>query len=190
MTPFWQGIRDETFPMGSSERTRDITKTMAAAGYDVRESDPFSDKVLQLALSREVSPYVNRIRLLWQKMREPIDGVFPAAPGLPRNAKTYMKRVNDVYVTDAYHSLSIEGYQVTPELIERVRGGAWNPDANRDDREQRNAMAARGYWQAFQEVQKSIRQVLNGENPGQVVEHDHGDWYRELFAPSVAVGLL
>lgn len=168
----------------------EIVKTMAAAGFDVRESDPFSDKPSQLAIAREVSPYVNRLRLLWQKMREPIVGVSPAAPGLPRNAQAYMKRVNDAYVTDAYHSLSIEGYQVTPELIERVRSGDWNPDANRDDREQRNAMAARGYWQAFQSVEKSIRRVLKGENPGQVVEDDHGDWYRELFAPSVAVGLL
>ena len=25
------------------------------------------------------------------------------------------------YVTDAYHSLSIKGYRVTPELIEKVR---------------------------------------------------------------------
>jgi hypothetical protein len=30
-------------------------------------------------------------------------------------------RKSDAYVTDAYHSLSIEGYRVTPELIERVR---------------------------------------------------------------------
>jgi Fic family protein len=163
---------------------------MAAAGYDMRESDPFSDKPPQFVLTREASPYVNRIRLLWQKMREPIIGTFPAAPGLPRKVDAYMKRVNDVYVTDAYHSLSIEGYQVTPELIERVRTGAWNPEKNRDDREQRNAMAARGYWQAFQAVQKSIRRVLKKENPGQVAEDDHGNWYRELFAPSVAVGLL
>jgi hypothetical protein len=44
-------------------------------------------------------------------------------------------------------TLSIEGYRVTRELIERVRSGAWNPDEN--DRERRNAMAARGYWQAY-----------------------------------------
>jgi hypothetical protein len=93
-------------------------------------------------------------------------------------------------VNKGWHVTALLRYQFTPELIERVRSGSWNPDANRDDREQHNAMAARGYWQAFQAVQKSIRQVLNGENPGQVAEDDHGDWYRELFAPSVAVGLL
>jgi hypothetical protein len=168
----------------------DITKTMTAAGYDVRENDPFQDRPPRLAVTREISPYVNRIRLLWQKMREPIVGRFPAAPGLPRAVKAYMKQVNDAYVTDAYHSLSIEGYRVTPGLIERVRSGAWNPEANQDDREQRNAMAARGYWQSFQAVQESIRKVLSGQNPGQVADDDHGSWYRELFAPSVSVGLL
>src|SRR5512132_884280 len=39
----------------------------------------------------------------------------------------YLKHVQDVYVTDAYHSLSIEGYRVNPALIERVRSGTWNP---------------------------------------------------------------
>ena len=98
--------------------------------------------------------------------------------------------MQEVYVTDAYHSLSIEGYRVSPALIERVRSGAWKPDANEQDREQRNTLAARGYWLAFQAVEKSLRRVLGGENPGAVAEEDHGAWYREMFAPSVTAGLL
>ncbi len=62
-------------------------------------------------------------------MREPVIESFPEAPGRPRKTGAYMKRVNDAYVTDAYHSLSIEGYRVTPDLIERVRSGTWNPEA-------------------------------------------------------------
>jgi len=115
---------------------------------------------------------------------------FPKAPGRPRNIKAYMKRVDDAYVTDAYHSLSIEGYRVTRELIERVRSGSWNPETDEGDREQRNAMAARGYWLAYQAVQGSVRKVLRKENPGLVADEDHGTWYRELFAPSVTAGLL
>ena len=168
----------------------DIARTMSAAGYDVRENDPFIDKPALPLPVRETSPYVNRIRLLWQKMREPIIDRFPKAPGLPRNIGAYMKRVGDAYVTDAYHSLSIEGYRVSTELIERVRGGKWNPEKNEEDRQQRNAMAARGYWQAYQAVQKSVGRVLHGDNPGLVADEDHGSWYRELFAPSVTAGLL
>jgi hypothetical protein len=168
----------------------DIVKTMTAAGYAVRENDPFTDKPSLVIGARETSPYTNRLRLLWQKMREPVIERFPKAPGPPRNSEAYLKRVNDAYVTDAYHSLSIEGYRVTPALIERVRSGTWNPEADEGDREQRNAMAARGYWQTFQAVQKSLGKILKGENPGEVADADHGTWYRELFAPSVTIGLL
>ncbi len=176
--------------IGRGQMADEIVKTMSAAGYNVRESDPFADKPSLVIGPREASPYVNRIRLLWQKMREPVIDRFPKAPGVPRDIEAYMKRVNDAYVTDAYHSLSIEGYRVSRELIERVRSGTWNPEENEGDREQRNAMAARGYWQAFQVVQASVRRVLQGENAGMVVAEDHRTWYRELFAPSVTVGLV
>src|SRR5258708_25698201 len=159
----------------------DIVKTMTAAGYAVRENDPFTDKPSLVIGARETSPYVNRLRLLWQKMREPVIERFPKAPGAPRNIRAYLKRVKNAYVTDAYHSLPLEGYRVTPALIERVRSGTWNPEADEGDREQRSAMAARGYWQAFQAVQKSLGRILKGENPGEVADADHGTWYRELF---------
>lgn len=35
-----------------------------------------------------------------------------------------------------------------------------------------------------------MKRVLKGENAGTVADDDLGNWYRELFAPSVAVGLL
>ena len=54
--------------------------------------------------------------------------------------------IDNSYLSDAHNSLSIEGYAVTPELIERVRTGAWNPDSNANDRQNRDAIAARGYW--------------------------------------------
>lgn len=92
-------------------------------------------------------------------------------------------------MTDAYHSLSIEGYRVSPALIEAVRGGTWNPERNEDHRAQRDA-PARGYWQACQVVRRSVRRVLEGENPGTVAAEDHGAWYREMFAPRVAAGLV
>lgn len=163
---------------------------MAAAGYPVRENNPFSERVSTFLPQRELSPYINRIRMLWSGMRESIIDNFPAAPGLPADVEQYMHRVDDVYVTDAYHSLSIEGYGVTPEVIERVRAGSWNPDRNEEDRNQRNALAARGYWEAFQSVRESVQEVITGSNPGEVADRDHGEWYRQLFAPGVIAGIL
>ena len=176
--------------IGRDSLANEIVGAMRAAGYEVRENDPFDTRPPVILGPRETSPYVNRIRLMWQEMRAPVIERFPRAPGLPSDIEGYLKRVEDVYVTDAYHSLSIEGYRVNRELIERVRSGSWNPDANDNDRNQRNAMAARGYWQAFQAVRKSIQRVVSGENPGAVADPDHRTWYREMFAPSVAAGLL
>jgi len=176
--------------IGRDRIADDIVNTMRAAGYDVREQDPFASRVSLVLPRREVSPYAGRIRLMWQQMRGAVIERLPASPGQPTDIEAYLKHVQEVYVTDAYHSLSIEGYRVSPALIERVRSGAWNPDTNEQDREQRNALAARGYWLAFQAVQKSLRRVLGGENPGAVAEEGHGAWYREMFAPSVTAGLL
>ena len=176
--------------IGRNRIADDIVKTMRAAGYDVRENDPFESQPALAFSTRERSPYVNRIRLMWQEMREPIIEIFPPAPGLTKNVNKYLKQVEDIYVTDAYHSLSIEGYHVSPELIERVRSGNWNPDINANVREDKNALAARGYWQAYQAVRKSVRRVLQNENSGTVADEDHANWYREMFAPGVATGLL
>ena len=176
--------------IGRDRIADDIVQTMRTAGYDVRENDPFETQIAVTLPAREQSPYVNRIRLMWQEMRGSIIGRFPAAPGLPTDTRAYLKHVEDVYVTDAYHSLSIEGYRVSPELIERVRSGNWNPDGDENDREQRNALAARGYWQAYQAVRKSIDKVLRGNNPGLVADDDHRLWFREMFAPGVTAGLL
>lgn len=179
------------FRNNNQERIADnITRTMQRAGYDVREVDPFETKLVIPLSGRVNSPYGNRIRLMWQMMREKIITHFPAAPGLPANKKMYLDEVEKIYVTDAYHSLSIEKYKVTPELIERVRKGTWNAKGNVEDRKQRDAMAARGYWDAFQEVEKSISRILDGKNSGEVAYSDHGEWYAALFGPSVTAGLL
>lgn len=175
---------------GQQRIANDIVKTMERAGYTVRETDPFEDKPAFVLPVREVSPYVNRVRLMWNAMRQPVLDVFPRTPGIPGDARAYLKAMDDIYVNDAYHSLSIEGYRVSRELIERVRSGAWNPEQNPQDRENRNALAARGYYDAFQSVKASVEKVLGGGNAGSVAHDDHSDWYRQLFGPSVTAGII
>ena len=176
--------------IGRDRIADDIVRTMRTADHDIREKDPFEDELNLILPKQEQAPYVNRIRLMWQQMRQPVLEQFPVAPGRPSDIPAFIKAADDIYVTDAYHSLSIEGYRVSPELIERVRSGEWDPDENEGDHEHRNALAARGYWQAYQVVRQSLRRVLKGDNPGAVGDEDHRDWYREMFAPSVTAGLL
>jgi fido (protein-threonine AMPylation protein) len=176
--------------IGRARIADDILKSMKSADFDCREEDPFDTPSLVSFGRFERSPYVNRIRLMWHEMRGAILDVFPKPLGMPLDINRYLKHVQEIYVTDAYHSLSIEGYRVSRELIEKVRLGAWNPDASEEDREQHDALAARGYWQAYQMVRRSVERVLSGANSGAVADEDHGDWYRELFAPSITAGLL
>ena len=179
------------FRNAGRERIADeIVKTMEAAGYTVRETDPFESKPQSLLPLREESPYVNRIRLMWDAMRQPVLEAFPRPPGIPKDAERYLKAVEEAYVTDAYHSLSIEGYRVSPALIERVRSGTWNTDDHAEDRENRNALAARGYYDAFVAVKAGVEKTLRGANVGDVARDDHSEWYRRLFGPSVTAGII
>lgn len=176
--------------IGSPHIADEIIKTMLAAGFNIREHDPFKEAPLFSLLIKEISPYVNRMDILWQEMRQEVILNFPKPPQQPLNIETYLQHVEEIYVNDAYHSLSIEGYRVSRELIERVRRGTWDPLNRKKDREDASALAARGYWQAFKIVEKSVRKVLSGMNPGKVFDEDHRAWYREMFAPSVIAGVL
>ena len=172
------------------ELADEVRETMRSAGYTINESNPFERPLVDIALRSTEFPYCGRIRLLWHQMREDVLGAFGKEPGLSRDAVAYLADVEERYVTDAYHSLSIEGYRVSEDLIEHVRTGEWNPDAVKADADTRNAMAARGYWQGHNAVKETIKAILDGTNAGEVIRKDHHVWYRELFGPSVAAGIV
>ena len=176
--------------IGRIKIANQIIATFKQADFDIREEDPFAVNMDIMLHSRERSPYAIRIRLMWQEMRKTVLNIFPPAPGINLEIKAYMQNIDDVFITDAYHSLFIERYKVTPGLISRVSSGEWNVASNTEDSKQRDAMAARGYYQAFNQVKESIQKILNGSNAGILSEQDHESWFRELFNPSVAAGLL
>jgi fido (protein-threonine AMPylation protein) len=175
---------------GRGDFADEILRAMKGAGYDVRESSPFEAGHIFRSLRRPAAPIVGRIEMLWESMRGKVLAVFPKAPGLPTDNEAYLRYVNEIYRTDAYHSLSIEGYSVTHALVERVRQGGWDPEHDAGDRRNRDVLAARGYWQAFQLVKKEVERVITGENPAALARAVHNDWYRELFQPSVTAGLI
>ena len=176
--------------VGRADDAVRIVRTMKQAKYEVREGNPFEIVVPTLTNSRERSPYVMRLQSMWTAWREDVLAVFPPPPGRPRAVKAYLTKVTEGYQADAYNSLSIEGYQVDDAQIERVAKRGWNPSNDEQDKRDRDALAARGYYQAFQAVKESLAEILAGQNAGDVARNAHHHWVGELFAPAVTVGIL
>lgn len=174
--------------LGRHDAATAIVATMRSADYVVQEVSPFDAPVSPLPGGRAESPYVQRLRMTWAQMRDAVIQAFPAPGAMPVDAAQALDDVEARYVADAYHSLSIEGYRVTPELIERVRAGHWDPDGA--DREQRDAMAARGYFEAHKQVKECIGGCLEAQGRVSGLRDALGSWYRALFSPSVIAGLL
>lgn len=168
----------------------EIVDAMTQAGHRVRESDPFEPGYPVPSIRPRTPAIVARMQGMWQAMRPAVVEVFPEPPRVQAPA-TYLERVEAMYTQDAYHSLSIEGYRVTPQLIDRVRSGDWAPDQSPEDRERRDALAARGYWQAFQRVKATVADVLaDPASAAPLTRDQHRAWYRDLFQPAVAAGIL
>lgn len=172
------------------EEAERIRKAFAKFKITLKSANPFELAEATLSPSKERSPYVLRLRSMWAGWRQDVIKAFPPAPGLENQGAGYLAQVDERYLSDAYNSLSIEGYRVTDELIERVARGDWNPDGDPEQDTTRNALAARGYYQAFQAVKESIGKVLNKDNAGLVAKRDHHDWFAELFGPSVTAGIV
>lgn len=172
--------------IGKDRIADDIIKLMRASDYQVREENPYSSEEKEQMPYAE-SPYSNRIIMMWRNMRKTIIELFPNDRKVA-DIDGCIANVDENYKSDAYHSMSIEGYHVTEELIEKVRTGNWNPKG--DDKDNKNALVARGYYDAFNEVKESIKKILNGNNAGSVVDEDHQMWYMKLWGQFVGAGLL
>jgi hypothetical protein len=178
--------------IGDNQKADQIIRDMQAAGLSISEVNPFEKHVPVLReLPRITSASSGRIEVMWKKMRTAVIEIFPSPTGLtPGKEERVIRIIQERYKHDAYHSLSIEGYEVTEELIQKIADEGWNPEADPKDYEQTNAMAAKGYHEAFQRILQSVRKVIAGELPGKVFEDDLQDWYRALFSASVQAGIL
>jgi Fic family protein len=159
------------------------------------DDDPFAgEAVYQLGMPGR-SPLYTRIKILWAQHREAVLATRPRAAVMDISADTYLARVDAMRIEDAYHSLSIERYRVTPEQIRKVAEEQWDPVGNPEDQRQVDAMAARGYLDAFELVKADAMQVFSGKGsaPGlaaRLFSERHQAWFQKLFGPSVDAGIL
>jgi Fic family protein len=79
---------------------------------------------------------------------------------------------------------------VTPDLIQKIAIGDWNPQSEQD-KQQRDAMAAKGYLEAFNLVKLAANQAYLKQKTGaELFIEQHQRWFAQLFMPSVEAGLL
>ena len=163
------------------------------------DDDPFAgEPVYQLGTPGR-SPLYNRIKVLWAQHREAVLATRPLQARVEMPIDDYLARVEAIRVEDAYHSLSIERYRVTPELIRRVAEEQWDPAGNPQDQRQIDAMAARGYLDAFQLIKEDAGQAfsMKASTPGssalnaaRLFNERHQAWFQKLFGPSVDAGII
>lgn len=177
---------------GNISASQAVVKDMKLAGYSVKPVNPFISFAPSIGTGRFSSPYTPRIIAMWNNFRGPVIDMFPEPFITIENSgpDTIIKRIRENLSEDAYHSLSIEGYRITDDLIKRVRSGEWNPDKEIEDSTLRDTLAAKGYSLAYEAVLDSVTKGLNGENPGVIIKESLADWYRQLFYPMVQAGIV
>ena len=169
---------------GQSDMASEIRELLIQAGHKAPKTDTQTSGP---AKADNLPSYCKRLQLMWGEMREPVISHFPSAPDSEIDITTYLEVVEDSYTNDAYHSLSIEGYRVTEDLINKVRNSEL---LSQSDSNQNDVLATKGYSLAFLLVKKSIEKMLAGKNPGLIAKSDHQLWFREMFSPNVQAGLL
>lgn len=176
--------------IGREEMADQLISTMKQVGYSIQEANPFEEDI---RLERfEPSPYASRLRLMWMKMCPKVvalkesAGIHPVA----KDVESVLAMMDATYIKDSYNSLSIEGYKITEGLLERVRSGNWDPKNDDEDQERKNALAARGYYQAYQLLKQSVADSLAGEDPAKMYVKSHQGWHFQLFEPCIRAGII
>jgi hypothetical protein len=173
-----------------------VLAQLAGFGIQLKTDErPFDDAPVFALGTPGKSPLYARVRALWGQHRAAVAASRPVGCALSVTPAEYLARIQAIRVEDAYHSLSIERYRVTPELIRRVADEGWAPLTDAADQQQAAAMAARGYLDAFELVRDAAAQVyeLRESKPalaGLLFAEKHQSWYQKLFGPSVAAGIL
>jgi len=174
--------------------SKKLEAIMSGAFGSIKVKNPFVVPPVILAAEKKEAASARRIRIMWQQMRAEIITDFseykPHTDFFSKPLDATLNLVNELYIHDAYHSLSIEGYAVTPELIERVSHGDWSPETIAQDNDTKNALAARGYYDAFNRVKESLTAAYNKEDLAYLIDVGITQWHTSLFTPCVTAGLI
>lgn len=178
--------------LGREKEAKRISDTYTSLiGPKITPFNPFHTKPIFGSTQLVESPYAARVEGLWEKYSTKINELNSNIKSKKIDLNTLLSELDDKYTQDAYHSLSIEGYKVTTELIEKIKHGNWDPETNKEDKKTRDALAAKGYFEAFAELKSNIIQYLESKEK---IENNMSDLqsrlYQKLFLPSVQANIL
>ena len=180
--------------IGREEMADEILRMMRQVGYTVSEENPFEENIQMEIFAKYVSldtrsPYAARIRLMWMQMRKVVLEIVNIKP-VQQDVASVMAMMDATYVKDSYNSLSIEGYKITEGLLERVKSGNWDPTKDEEDKGRKDALAARGYYQAYNLLKQGVADCFSGQEPAQLYVKGHQDWHFQLFEPCIRAGIV
>jgi len=179
--------------LGKRAESKKLQVIMEGIFEKIKIVDPFTVPPIALDMEKKEAPSASRVRILWQTMRQNVIDNFSnyeVSDFHSRPLNETLDAINEIYIHDAYNSLSIEGYQVTPELIKKVSHGNWSPEKIAQDRDAKNALAARGYYDAFNQVKTSLAEAYDKEELSYLIDVGLTQWYTSLFKPCVTAGII
>jgi Fic family protein len=174
--------------------SKKLEAIIGSAYGNIKIINPFVVPPVVLAKGKKENASARRIRIIWKQMRaEVITGFSNINPTFDFHSRPLdetLASIDEIYIHDAYHSLSIEGYAVTPELIEKVSRGDWSPETITQDNDAKNTLAARGYYEAFNQVKQSLTQAYNKEDLDYLIDVGITQWHSSMFKPCVTAGII
>jgi Fic family protein len=180
--------------LGMRAVSKKLEAIIGSAFGNIKVNDPFLVPPVILGTGKIENASARRIRIIWTQMRTEVivgfSSIKPAFDFHSRSLDETLASIDDIYVHDAYHSLSIEGYAVTPELIEKVSRGDWSPETITEDNDAKNVLAARGYYDAFNQVKRSLTQAYNKEDFDYLIDVGITQWHTSMFKPCVTAGII
>ncbi|MBS4096292.1 MAG: Fic family protein [Sulfuricella sp.] len=182
--------------VGRGDFAEAIQDQLRGLGIQLRvDEEPFAGLPVYVLGQPGRSPLYARVRALWEQHRGTVAACRPGGAIIDIAPADYLAQVQAIRVEDAYHSLSIERYRVTLELIRKVADVGWDPLNDAADKKQMEAMAAKGYLDAFEMVKDAAVEAyaLREQDSGvaaRLFGERHQAWYQKLFGPSVAAGIL
>ena len=178
---------------GNTDFADQINSSLKSASLNVPLiENPFNKQPVIYFKESGKSALSSRITMLWEHNRKIVLSQRPNDATLEILPSAYNEAAEKIKVYDAYHSLSIERYRVSPELITKIASGEWDPKNTelKGDNDQFNAMAALGYLRAFEKVKDGAVLAFSGEKKSaDIFRKNHHDWFGQLFSPSVEAGL-